>query len=633
MTEHPLRLARSVLADALRRVRTMWGSILLFQLVWKGVSLFALGPLVLALMNVMLTLGGYTAVANFELADFFFSPLGVVTLWVLGTLWFGGMLLERGGLVWILAAPDHRGRVLLSEVFSRLVGRLPRLLRVALLHVAAGFAVALPLSLLGLATYHLLLSEADINYYFSEHPPQFWVGAAIFTLLALVAVIILVTLYLHWILAVAVALFERARGTESLRTSWELVSLRRSKVVAAFVLWQLLRFSVWLSVAAMLYAMNRWLIPSADVAPGRVLAWGAMLIVIDASVATFLSMLDSVGSAAVLTELYCRLSRQAAGTPPEEETEPIRVAYLRPEPPAVVWRKRLVLGIGIPVIALLMAGTNALVLIDEFRARGDIAVTAHRAGAMRAPENTLAALHLAIEEGADFAEIDVQETADGRVVVLHDADLRRVAGVPSSIWETEFDELRQLDVGSWFAPEFSGERVATLEEFLDASRGRIGLNIELKYTAHQQRLSERVVEILRSRPPGDRVILSSLHRHGLSELRRMAPELKIGWIASARLGNLARQDIDFLAVEHSRITPALLSEARRRGLEIHAWTVNRPSVMQRMLHLDVDNVITDDPLMARRKIGQYESLSDIEIVILRLHDWLRRSRSPWAAGL
>src|SRR5262249_22055869 len=93
-----------------------------------------------------------------------------------------------------------------------------------------------------------------------------------------------------------------------------------------------------------------------------------------------------------------------------------------------------------------------------------VRVTAHRGHARAAPENTLSAIRKAIESGADYVEMDVQQTADGVVVLLHDRDLKRVAGVSRRLDELSYDEVRKLDVGSWFDPAFAGERVPTLEQ-------------------------------------------------------------------------------------------------------------------------------------------------------------------------
>jgi glycerophosphoryl diester phosphodiesterase len=129
---------------------------------------------------------------------------------------------------------------------------------------------------------------------------------------------------------------------------------------------------------------------------------------------------------------------------------------------------------------LVVSVSTSAALLSALELRDDVEITAHRAGATVAPENTVAALRRAIEDGADWAEIDVQLTADGAVVVIHDSDLRRVGGRPGRIGQMTLAEVQQVDVGKWFDPAFAGERVPTLDELITAAGDGIRLNIELK---------------------------------------------------------------------------------------------------------------------------------------------------------
>src|SRR5262249_39012972 len=149
------------------------------------------------------------------------------------------------------------------------------------------------------------------------------------------------------------------------------------------------------------------------------------------------------------------------------------------EQPTSPWKRWLYwLSTALFVVAPLALWTD---LSRYTAARPVVRVTAHRGHARAAPENTLSAIRKAIESGADYAEVGVQQTADGVVVLLHDRDLKRVAGVSRRLDEMSYDEVRKLDVGSWFDPAFAGERVPTLVEVIHLTRGRIRLNIELKF--------------------------------------------------------------------------------------------------------------------------------------------------------
>jgi glycerophosphoryl diester phosphodiesterase len=112
-------------------------------------------------------------------------------------------------------------------------------------------------------------------------------------------------------------------------------------------------------------------------------------------------------------------------------------------------------------------------------------IIAHRGGAGVAPENTLAAFKRGIADGADWLELDVQENADGVVVIEHDRDFMRVAGVNLEVWKATNADLA---VGSSFDPAFLDQRVPTLREVPELAKGRAGVFIELKYYGHDQNL-------------------------------------------------------------------------------------------------------------------------------------------------
>ncbi|MCU0789231.1 MAG: glycerophosphodiester phosphodiesterase, partial [Verrucomicrobia bacterium] len=123
-------------------------------------------------------------------------------------------------------------------------------------------------------------------------------------------------------------------------------------------------------------------------------------------------------------------------------------------------------------------------------------ITAHRGFSARAPENTMAAMQAAIDVGCDYIELDVQTCADGTVVVIHDGDLLRVAGDSRRVQDLTIAELRQVDVGRPFSAQFTGEHIPTLAEVIRRVRGRVKLNIELKFNRPDPALVPAVRKVL-----------------------------------------------------------------------------------------------------------------------------------------
>ena len=240
-------------------------------------------------------------------------------------------------------------------------------------------------------------------------------------------------------------------------------------------------------------------------------------------------------------------------------------------------------------------------------------MTAHRGGHLNAPENTVAAIREAIEVGAQYAEIDVQTTKDGIVVVTHDSDFSRIAGVAAKVWELTYGEIRAIPLGERSSAEFRNEPAPTLEEVLAVAKDRIKLNIELKYYGnHQPRLAKRVVEEVQAQDAASRVLIQSLEYESLREVRRLAPEIPIGYLISMSSKEPSRLEVDFLSVAMKRVTSESVRAAHQRGQQVFVWTVNQPRTMKRMIDLGVDNLITDRPAVALRLVRECESLSAAE---------------------
>lgn len=232
---------------------------------------------------------------------------------------------------------------------------------------------------------------------------------------------------------------------------------------------------------------------------------------------------------------------------------------------------------------------------------------AHRGASRWAPENTLAAFRLALEQGADGFELDVHLSRDGVPVVFHDADLGRTTDGRGRVSERTVAELKALDAGAWFDPRFAGERIPTLAEVFEAFGDRARYNIELKtFSARDDGLVRAVVETVRRYRLGEAVLLSSFNPLALRRAWRLAPEIPRGLLIAPDLPlPLRRAWLAPLAPHHARhlhasmINEATAQACRRRGYALVAWTVNAPEEMRRLIRLGVAAIITDDPAALR----------------------------------
>ncbi|MCP4820121.1 MAG: glycerophosphodiester phosphodiesterase, partial [Shimia sp.] len=258
-----------------------------------------------------------------------------------------------------------------------------------------------------------------------------------------------------------------------------------------------------------------------------------------------------------------------------------------------------------------------------------VAVIAHRGAANAKPENTMAAVIEAVRVGSDWVEIDVQETADGEVVVMHDSDFMKQASNPLNIWDATMADLADIDIGSWFDPTYADERTPLLADVLRATKDKSGVVIELKYYGFDKQLEQRVVDIVEAEDMVDQVKIMSLKYAAVEKMRNLRPDWDIGLLASASLGQMWELDADFLAVNSATTSHRLVRESRAAGKEVYVWTVNDPLSMSAMISLGVDGLITDEPELARQVLSERRALNGTERLILGLAGQIGLDLEAW----
>lgn len=242
-------------------------------------------------------------------------------------------------------------------------------------------------------------------------------------------------------------------------------------------------------------------------------------------------------------------------------------------------------------------------VLDAFIDQGP-EVTSHRGYSAVAPENTLPSIQAAIDCGVAYAEIDVQQTSDGVVVLTHDTNLKRCTGCNVDVYDISWEELEKLDAGSWFSDEFVGTRVPSLEEVIKLAKGKIKLNIEIKNNGHSPELEAETVRLIRDLDFEDECVVTSISYDSLKKVKEIAPEIKTGYILAMGVGNYYDlPDADFFSVETTFINRKMVESIHERGKQVHAWTVDVEKDSERMISLGVDNIITGDPPMVEAQIN------------------------------
>jgi glycerophosphoryl diester phosphodiesterase len=211
-------------------------------------------------------------------------------------------------------------------------------------------------------------------------------------------------------------------------------------------------------------------------------------------------------------------------------------------------------------------------------------IVGHRGAAGLAPENTLAAFQVAADLGIDGVEFDVQRTKDGHVIVFHDENVKRVTGVDARVEHLTLEEIKALDVGRSFGPEFEGERIPTLSEAFDFLRSQaLLLFIELKDPWMYPGIESAIVALIREYDLAEQLCVRAFYHDALHTIHRLAPEIPLSELWLDRLPT--DDEIVFKTIAH----------IHQRGQQVTAWTVDDLEDARRLMAAGVDGLTTNTP--------------------------------------
>lgn len=242
-------------------------------------------------------------------------------------------------------------------------------------------------------------------------------------------------------------------------------------------------------------------------------------------------------------------------------------------------------------------------------------VFAHRGASAHAPENTLAAFEMAIQQKADYIELDAKLTRDQQVVVIHDRTVERTTDGLGVVSDIPLAALRELNASHNFQTDFPRQAIPTLDEVFQLCRGNIRINIELSnYFTPFDHLPEMVADLINRYQEQDNLLVSAFHPVPLRKLHRLCPNIRLGFLARQGIqGYLSRGwlgralvQYDALHPEKSDVTAGLVRTARKLSHKINPFTVNDPREMAKLISLGVDGLITDDPQLARQVIASMQ---------------------------
>ena len=604
-SENSPTAARAVLSDLLRSA----GPLFLISVFYRIIACAALTPLVSGLAGLFLAVSGRMVASNEEIAAFLLEPLGWVAVIVIAAVSLTLIALEQACLM-TLAFEASQGavpRVLGALRFA--LGRGLAILNLAGRIVLRILLISVPFVALAGLIYLALPTEHDINYYLATRPPAFKWALVGLIVLGIGFAAALIAFTVRVVFSLPIVLFEASDPRMALGESGRRSKGHRLQLAIGIAIWGVIAAGAAGISTALFVWLGRLLTP---MMLGHTLL---LMLVIGGLFLAFslVQLLVSIATTTSFSLLVMHWYRQRSGA--EKISEVWRQAggdYGRQDRFRIS-RRAL---IGGALLSLVAAAVTGWMLLSNADLEDRTEVAAHRGASNAAPENTLAAVERAIRDGAHWVEIDVQRTADGQVVVVHDRDLMKIGGKPLVVAETRFAELSRVDVGSWFGADFADQRIPSLGTVLDRCKGRIKVNIELKYYGRDDQLGAQVIQIVEDAGMVNDIVIMSLSYDAVRQVKNTRPKWQVGLLSAAALGDLTRLEVDFLAVHSNMVTPDFVRRVHSAGKTLQVWTVNDLVGMTRFFGMGVDAIITDEPARAVRLLVQRAEMDPVERLLV-----------------
>lgn len=584
----------------MRRLTAHWKPLILFEILWKLVTLLVIAPACAGLIQLAIHLAKLKYLTTSNLLQFLRSPWTILLLAVL-------LLLAALYTLFEIAAVCTCFRQSRFQKVRTTLGRMVRSGLQSVLHFFRGGGPFLVLHLLVLIP--LMQFSATSGIFTAMGIPDFlayYMTKKEFLLpIYVVAIILCCLLSVRWVFSSVLFTQNQCSYRSARATSVQLVRGRFWQTFFSVLVWNCCYFAVLLVFLCLITVVVLMVIRATG---SNDLIMSQAMRILKLLIQIVLWSFSFFATPICMAHLTALLEKRCVQMPEVVLPEPVPLS--RSAKP--FRRSTAVLTACCFTVAAL--GLNLSYVYSVFTGKANFrlalfqnpTVMAHRGLSADAPENTLYAFSDAISVGADFIELDVQQTRDGVLVVMHDSNLKRTTGVNKDIWDVDYADIQNLDAGSWFDPAYANARIPTLEETLQFVDKRAKLNIEIKPTKHgTDTLEQDVAELITQYQYTDACYVTSFSYGSLKKVKEVNPEIRTGYLMSVAYGQFySLKYADAFSLNKVFVTSQVVNAAHQQGKQIFAWTVNSMSEVRSLCNLHVDSIITDDPVMVQNVISR-----------------------------
>lgn len=566
--------------------RLVQKKVIVFESFYLLLSGFVFIPFIAWVFDRFLNASGNKYLLNDEVLKFAFNLRGLASFVILGSIMSLLFFIELGVLLVQAQKIYYGSNVRLMDSLATVIRKIPKILGIGLVSLFMLLLLITPL--IDSPMTDFLFKGINLDIVLFNQVKQ--------SRARLTATIILMAL-VFWLLsrlifALHLIIIQGHTMREALKISWKMTRRKHFRTVATIIAGNLVYFGLAIIILLTFNYLPLWL-RLAD----RFVFIKSGTMIFTSYLVFVLTLLIIPLNMSVITRLFYRFKSEDGENVSDTLvlTKSGLAGWFETKLGGLLGKNRKVLRL---IVILLIAVTfliNTRVYDQWIFARWHVMIAAHRGDPVQAPENTLPAIEAAILQAADFVEIDVQLSADGVPVLFHDASLYRIDGSKRLIKDLTIGEIKKVDAGSWFAPEFTGTVIPTLEEAIQQIDGRCRLLIDIKLTDEPERVARAVVDIIQEYEIADQCLIQSFSPRVLSEIRLLNDQISIGQILSASAGRLDQLDVDFYTINQTMLTESFVRNARSQGRQIWVWTVNAEQNIRTVLSYDINGIITDYP--------------------------------------
>ncbi|MGL4773823.1 MAG: glycerophosphoryl diester phosphodiesterase membrane domain-containing protein [Clostridium sp.] len=589
-----------LIINTYKNFKTNLKSLLYFEILYKIIAMFLIIPLNYFILKKFLGNVGMFNLTNKDILKFGFSVNGMIFIGVILVISFIAVFIEMGILTY-MANKSHLGKkVSLLEGTVNTFRILPKTIGFNMLFLVLISGVVGPL--LGIGLYSSLIRKLSIPSFIQIELFKTFGGKVLF----FIFIGILIVLLLRWILSIPAMIIENVKLRAAFKNSIKIYKESKFKILFYVILWLVVNFFIKAILLILYFLLGVFIL--SILGTNTILSgiFTGIYILLFFIVYVIISVITLPLFISFLVELYYEFRNYEVE---EREFKAIK-EYEENRVYLFIQRNKKYFNYLVVIIFSIIVSVNGVAAIFDNVIDKDIKVTAHRGSSLTAPENSLSSIINAIEEGADYAEIDVMTTKDNKVVLFHDSNLKRIDGSNRSIKDMTLDQVKQVNNGSYFSDFYSDEKIPTLEEVFEISKGKIKLNIELKPYGEGDTLPVEVSKLIEEHDMEGEVVVTSIDYEVLQEFKSVNPFVRVGYILTFGLGDFTKLDVDFLSIEYQLAKKELIYGMHALSKEVHVWTVNDEDRVDTLSKLGVDNIITDSVPTVNEALEKNKHIED-----------------------